>query len=324
MLPPRIRTAIEQHPALLAPLSEQGWGSNWKAFNRTAFDFIARRINRHVTARIVDMPHLLEEHVIIGGDQLNRLMTERQASTVGDLLQALTAMKKPVNWISGKTLQSYWNDGLPKETRLHVLLTYLQVPQEQWEEWKQRQHVKLPIGKPARRNPATALIERYFQGSYFLYYQKTDGSPLLIKAPFRIGPDHRGALMVETITEGHPYRSTSIELRDGILYIHCENQVFDEKENHIFNVGNETDPQVLFGVSNTITVKQKLAVGLRNVLIKQRRAFTAETFREYEIPLTGTPSDEEDQMMVRYFNQQQVNQLQSRHCCTKEVLLASL
>jgi hypothetical protein len=304
-------------------------GTDWKKFSRTIFDFVARHINKIVTQRVLENPQLINEKLIIGKDQLLRIVEEKKLKGEDDFLVWLSNSKRTFNWISGKTLQSYWQQGKPKETKLNVLLVFLGVPRKSWDDWKHSNNKEsyLPITstKTKFKKGNHELIRNYFLGSYFLYYSKSDFTPTIIKAPFTLTEDEQGNILAETITEGHLYRSTLIELREGILYIHCQNLVFNEKENHIFNVGNETNPEVLFGISNTISVKSKLAIGIRNVLIKQKKKFTAETFLEKEISLTQkTKLDVEEATVIDYFKQQQTNLLTSHHCCSLNELKAEI
>lgn len=323
MISLRIKEAIESHPELNEQLMSAGMGLDWKKFNRTVFEFLARRINRKVTAVAITQPDLITSRLIIGKDQLHTLESKESLSDDQSVSNFLLNLRRPINWISGKTLHSYWNKGKAKDTKLNVLLTFLEIPIMDWDDWKKGTRISNPILKQriARKSSNQNLIKNYFLGSYFLYYQKSDNSRNVVKAPFRINEDDRGQIYAETLTEGHPYRSSLIELRDGILYIHCENQAFDEKENHIFNVGNETNPEVLFGVSNTISVKKKLAIGIRNILIKQKNAFSESTFLEKEIPMdTETKLNKEETTVLKYFLQQDVNLMQSEHCCPLSVL----
>ncbi len=324
MIPPKIKEAIEANPELNEQLLANGLGLDWKKFNRTVFEFIARRINRKVTLRAVETPALITEKLILGKDQLQSQLFDKKLAHEDDLALHLGQQKRPFNWVSGKTLHSYWNKGQAKDTKLNVLLVYLEVEQAAWDDWKKLQaqtNLKNLASRLSRKSSQQDLIKNYYQGSYYLYYQKTDNSQNLVKAPFIIALDDRGQVYAETITEGHPYRSHLIEIRDGILYIHCENQLFDEKENHLFNVGNETKPEVLFGVSNTTSVTKKLAIGIRNVLVKQKENFTQETFMETEIPLNATSKNKnEDSVVVRHFLKQRVNLIHSQNCCSLEAL----
>lgn len=325
LLPLKIKEAIEASPELNEQLLASGMGLDWKKFNRTVFDFLARRINKKVTQRVTALPVLVTDRLIIGKDQLQHLLAGHSLNSETQLLSILKEQRRPHAWISGKTLHSYWNKGKAKETKLNVLLAFLEVSIMDWDDWKSSVIPATPkvfATKSVRKtNTHHDLIKNYFLGSYFLYYQKSDNSRNLIKAPFTIEVDERGSLQVKTLTEGHLYRSTLIELRDGILYIHCENQMFDEKENHIFNVGNETNPEVLFGVSNTISVKQKMAIGIRNLLVKQKNPITDATFIEKEIAFdTENRLSKEEQIVLHYFLKQPVNIINSYHCCQLSAL----
>ena len=324
MIPIRIKESIEANPELNEQLLANGLGLDWKKFNRTVFDFIARRINKKVTQAAVDNPSLITEKLILGKDQIQSLLFDKKLNTENDLILFIKNQKRPFIWLSGKTLYSYWNKGQAKNTKLNVLLTFLDVEIADWDDWK-KTHLQSNFKHiPSRSRKIIGpqeLIRNYYQGSYYLYYQKSDGSQALIKAPFIIASDDRGQIYAETLTEGHPYRSNFMEIREGILYIHCENQLFDEKENHIFNVGNETDPEVLFGVSNTISVKKRIAIGIRNVLVKQKEIFNEETFVEKEIPFDYISDiDTEETIILKHFLKQGINLINSQHCCTLSAL----
>ncbi len=323
MIPAKIRQAVQNHPGLNEAIGRAGMETDWEKFNRTQFDFIAHHISKTVTQHALENPQLIDEKIIIGKDQFQRIAEDKKLKEAEDFLLWLSSTKRSFHWISGKTLQSYWLNGQSKETKLNVLLIFLGIPQKFWDDWKIAAGPKSFLPNPANkiRKGNQELIRKYFLGSYFLYYSKSDFSPALVKAPFTLTEGDQGNIMAETITEGHLYRSTLVELREGILYIHCENLVFNEKENHIFNVGNETSPEVLFGISNTISVKSKLAIGIRNVLVKQKKKFTTETFSEKEISLVDASKlDAEESIVKAYFQQQETNLITSRHCCTMEVL----
>lgn len=326
MIPARIKNALEASPELNEQLLAAGMGLDWKKFNRTVFEFLARRINRKVTQVAAVQPSLVSERLIVGKDQLRKLTGEKQLNTEPAVTEFLLNQPRPFSWISGKTLHSYWNKGKAKNSRLNVLLTYLDVSCMEWDDWKSSvvpaaTGIRQPI--VGRKNIHQSLIKNYFLGSYYLYYQKSDSSRNLVKAPFIVRVDERGQVYSQTLTEGHPYHSSSLELRDGILYIHFENQLFDEKENHIFNVGNETNPEVLFGVSNTISVKKKLAIGIRNLLVKQKQQFIETTFVEKEIPFdTEGKLSREEMTVLKYFKQQPNNLINTQSCCPFSVLEA--
>ena len=320
MIPPRIKEAIEANPELNGQLLTSGLGLDWKKFNRTVFEFIARRVNKKVTQHALQNTSLITEKLIIGKDQLQSILFTSKLSNEEAFIDHLSRLKRNFNWVSSKTLYSYWNGGKAKNTKLNVLLTFLDIEIAEWDSWKKIQSSGIFRNTPARLNRRSGpqdLLKNYYLGSYHLYYQKSDNSDTLVKAPFIIGIDERGQIYAETLTEGHPYKSSLIEIRDGILYIHCENQLFDEKENHIFNVGNETNPEVLFGISNTISVKTKLAIGIRNVLVKQQDDFNENTFIEKEIPFSmpGKMNGEET-VVLNYFNEHTTNLINSRYCCS--------
>ena len=324
MIPTRIKDALEASPELNEQLLTSGLGLDWKKFNRTVFEFIARRINKKVTQRALQNPYLITEKLIIGKDQLQSILFNSKLSNDEAFIDYLSRLKRNFNWVSSKTLHSYWNGGEAKNTKLNVLLVFLNIEIAEWDNWKKYQSSGIFRNIPARvsrKSGPQDLLKHYYLGSYYLYYQKTDNSDTLVKAPFVIGVDERGQIYAQTLTEGHPYKSSLIEIRDGILYIHCENQLFDEKENHIFNVGNETSPEVLFGISNTISVKTKLAIGIRNVLVKQHVDFNENTFIEKEIPfLVHGKMNSEETVVVKYFNQHPTNNINSRYCCSLEAL----
>ena len=251
MIPKRIKEAVESKLELHDQLLQAGMGTDWKKFNRTVFEFLARRINRKITQLAVAQPWLVQERLILGKDQFQTLAEKNKLITTDEVKQHLHNLNRPFVWISGKTLHSYWNKGSAKLTKLNALLTYLEVPIGEWEDWKHGVITAASSVRMTKKAGNQNLVKKYFLGSYFLYYQKSDNSSTLIKAPFVIEEGEKGTLSARTITEGHPYKSNLIELREGILYIHLENEVFDDKENHIFNVGNET-------ISPSIVLKEEL------------------------------------------------------------------
>lgn len=319
----KIKSALEATPLLVDVLSDHGIEPNWKKFNRTTFELIAHAINKTVSGKISAAPFLVTERMILGEDQLQNFLFEKHLKDEEALVHFIAAMKRPFHWVSGKTLHSYWNGGKAKATKLNVLLVFLGVDLAEWDTWRSPK-----LGFPAaatqkvgRKSAKNDVLLHYFLGDYYLYYQKSDGSDHLIKAPFTIEKDLHDQITVQTITEGHLYKSSLVELREGILYIHLENQFFNDKENHIFNVGNETNPEVIFGISNTITVKSKLAIGLRNVLIKQKKGFTFPAFEEKELPLSHSEKLEtEENLVLHFFRKQKVNQLNSHTTCSLAVL----
>lgn len=318
MIPKRIKEALEGNAELLDQLQAAGLGHDWKKFNRTVFEFLARRVNRKITQHVANKPALMTERLLLGKDQFQALADKHKLNSPESISRYLGNLSRPFIWISGKTLQSYWSKGSAKETKLNALLVFLDVPVLEWDDWK---HATMALPqKPVKKPANQSLIKKYFLGSYFLYYPKSDNSATLIKAPFVLEETDKG-LQARTITEGHPYISNLIELREGILYIHLENQVFDDKENHIFNVGNETSPEVLFGISNTISVKTRLAIGIHNVLVKQKTAFHEGTFAEKEISLKAPGKlNPEESIIHQYFANNSTSLMLSLPCCPLSAL----
>jgi hypothetical protein len=150
-----------------------------------------------------------------------------------------------------------------------------------------------------------------------LYYQKTDGSKNIIKTPFILKEQENGQIVVKSISEGHRYSGKVMGIRDGCLYINCQNLDFEEIEQYIFNIGLETKPQVLFGVSNTVSVKNRQAVALKNILVKQHTNDPGfENIQEAEIPLTKKYiSQTEEAVIMNYLKQSTNNVITTQHCC---------
>lgn len=318
MIPISIKTGVERDEEIREFLHKNGYGESWTAFTRVVFNGIARRINRRVTQRVMQTPTLVSDHLLVGEDELRSLFFREKLDGIEDLIAYLKTLSphNPHRWISGKSLQSYWNGGRAKDKKLNVLLTFLGAPVADWENWKLSARPVMPASTQTESTPFKTypdgldLIKKYHLGDYFLYYQKTDGSPTIIKAPFSIRTDARGLPIAETITEGQRYRSSKMELRDGVLYIECENLEFNEKENHVFYVGNDTNPEVILGVSSTISVKRKLPIGIRNVLVRQDEPFDKHPFEEKEIPFdAGDRLNEEERIVMAYLKRQPLNLL---------------
>src|SRR5262245_28747485 len=117
MIPPKIKESIEASPELNEQLLANGMGLDWSKFNRTVFEFIARRINKTVTLRAVANPSLITEKLILGKDQVQSQLFENKLPHEDAFIQHLSQQKRPFNWVSGKTLHSYWNKGAAKDTK---------------------------------------------------------------------------------------------------------------------------------------------------------------------------------------------------------------
>lgn len=287
MISPKIKQEIEKSPILQKVVSAGGSGGDWSKFTRTVFERIARRINQKVTKKIITSPFLIKEYLLFGEDEFENILFKHKLSGMDDFVEYLQNLnpQKPYLWISGKTLQAYWNNGNAKDKKLNVLLTFLDVELSQWDNWKNFGNDNKGNQSDVNHNDlhTLQLLKRYYTGNYYRYYQKTDGSPVLIKAPFVIREDAKEVVVIETKTLGHRYKNSSVALRDGALYIDCENLDWNEKESHVFNIGFETNPELIFGVSNTLD-KRGRALAIKNVLVKSQLKYEYSQIQAEEIP----------------------------------------
>ncbi|AYL94493.1 hypothetical protein [Mucilaginibacter celer] len=325
----KIQKAIADHQQILAALKLKGKENNWVNFTRTQFNLVARVINKQISKEVIANPDLVEMGLIIGRQQLNNHLETLRCHNVYDFIKYLGNMGeyRVFNWISGKTLQSYWNGGEAKYVKANALLVFLQVPFNQWDEWQKEtgkstgpyRHslAKAPVIGMGQGKSSMAVIKSYFLGNYFLYYQKTDGSKNVIKTPFVLKESDSGQVIVQSVSEGHRYSGKVIGIRDGCLYINCQNLDFEEMEQYVFNLGLETKPEVLFGVSNTVSVKNRQAVALKNILVKQKSNDPAfESIPEAEIPFSRYyDTDSEEAIIVNYLKQSPNNIITTATCC---------
>lgn len=330
----RIKKAIEGHAGVTAALRGQGRESNWGHFTRTQFNLVARVINKHVSREVVANTDLAGMHLIIGRTQLEKQLSNLRYDNIYDFSRHLGDLREyqVFNWISGKTLQSYWQNGKAKYVKLNVLLVFLQVPFSDWELWqKERNRQTEQYGYSLAKGPASGsglnkssltIIKTYYLGNYFLYYQKTDGSKNIIKTPFILTEHDNGQVIVRSVSEGHRYSGKVMGIRDGCLYINCQNLDFEEMEQYVFNIGLETKPQVLFGVSNTVSVKNRRAVALKNILVKQQTADPGfGNIQEAEIPFSRKYATRtEEALVVGYLKQASNNIIITPSCCNLEEL----
>jgi hypothetical protein len=325
----KIKRSIEQDYLVQNALNPRG-KLDWSSFTRTKFNTIARVINKEISREVIANPELIELNLIIGKQKLEKEMERLRCHSLYEFLKLLGNMSeyRVYNWVSGKTLQSYWQGGDCKFIKVNALLAFLKVPMKDWENWQQDNRVTTQ--KPAI--PATGfsksslqVIKSYYLGNYFLYYQKTDGSKNIIKTPFILKEHESGQVIVKSVSEGHRYSGKVMGIRDGCLYINCQNLDFEEMEQYVFNIGLETKPQVLFGVSNTVSVKTRLAVALRNILVKQKTDDPSfDNIQEAEIPFTRKyPNTTEEAIVVTYLKQFTDNIISTPNCCGLEDLKIS-
>ena len=330
----RVKKAIEGDAGVIAALKGKGRESNWIHFTRTQFNLVARIINKRVSREVIANIDLAGMHLIIGRQQLEKQLLNLRCDNIYDFSRHLGDLREyqVFNWISGKTLQSYWQNGKAKYVKLNVLLVFLQVPFSDWELWqKERNRQTDQYGYSLSRGPASgsglnksslAIIKTYYLGNYFLYYQKTDGSKNIIKTPFILKENENGQIIVKSVSEGHRYSGKVMGIRDGCLYINCQNLDFEEMEQYVFNIGLETKPQVLFGVSNTVSVKNRRAVALKNILVKQQGLDPGfENIQEAEIPFGRKYAMRtEESLVVGHLKQASNNIIITLSCCNLDEL----
>lgn len=330
MISPRIRLELENSPLLKNITGvNNGVDTDWKDYTRTVFERIARRINQITTQKVIDAPYLVKDFILLGQDEFENLSFKFRLKTIDEFIDHLKNMnyQKPYNWISGKTLQSYWNNGNAKDKKLNVLLTFLGVNLQEWDEWKSFkgtpsnhknniQHTKYSDNE----NGTLKLVKKYFTGYYYRYFQKADNSPVLVKAPFIIKEDPHDIVVAETKTVGHRYKSTYMIIRDGALYMEFENKDWNEKETYIFNIGFEINPQVITGVSNTLNRKGQ-AIAIKNVLVKQSENYDYKKSKGIEIPYNQSlDTHSEESKLVSFFKEKGNNVITTFHCYSMEEL----
>ncbi len=330
----KLKKSLELQPDLLQALKSSNRDLNWSKFTRTQFNLVARIINKKITREVMRNPDLVEMNLITGKQHLEKQLFALKCQTIFDFIRYLGNLGeyRVYNWISGKTLQSYWNEGEAKYIKINVLLVFLDIPFADWNLWqKESARGTESYAASLGRNPfsgngnaksSLSLVKAYYLGNYFLYYQKTDGSKNIVKTPFILKEHENGQIVVKSVSEGHRYMGKVIGIKDGCLYINCQNLDFEEMEQYIFNIGLETKPQVLFGVSNTVSVKNRQAVALKNILIKQQQSQpNFDNIPETEIPFSNKyDSKSEESLVVRYFARSGNNIIVTPSCCNLDVL----
>ncbi|ELR68861.1 hypothetical protein C900_05687 [Fulvivirga imtechensis AK7] len=324
MIPKKIRTEIENSSVITNIIGIKSTAHDWQNFTRTTFERIARRINQEVTRKVIDAPFLVKDFLLFGEHEFDNILFKYKLKNIEDFIEHLKGMnhQKPYSWISGKTLQGYWNGGDAKDKKLNVLLTFLGVNLQDWDDWKNHREESVNPATNAssnKLNDTLWLLRKHFVGHYYRYYQKTDNSPVLIKTPFIIREDPKDIVVVETKTMGHQYKSAYMIIRNGALYIECENMDWNEKESYIFNIGFETNAQVMIGVSNTLNRKGQ-AIAIKNVLVKQNQPFDYHTMSGVEVPFEHRfdPSSEEARVVSFFKNGSNI--ITTPYCYTLEEL----
>jgi len=324
----KIKLSIEEHPDIVAALKNKTKSNGWEGFTRTQFNLAAKVINRQISKEVLVNPDLVEMNLIMGKQHLDKQLRSIRAGHIYDFIKYLGGLGeyRVYNWISGKTLQSYWNGGEAKYVKINALAVFLQIPFADWDEWQkapdQKKNTyneriqKLPLPGIGFNRSSLSIVKSYYLGNYFLYYPKTDGSRNVIKTPFILKALDNGQVVVRSVSEGHRYSGKVIGIRDGCLYINCQNLDFEEMEQYVFNIGLETKPQVLFGVSTTVSVRNRRPVALKNILVKQSgEDSNFDNIAETEISFDQLfNADTEEATIVNYFKHTTNNIITTNSC----------
>ncbi|WP_405415730.1 hypothetical protein [Maribacter sp. Asnod1-A12] len=310
---------IEKNEVILKVLSHRTTLTNWQLYTRTHFNIIATEINKIVSEKVLKNPKLISDFLLIGKDKVENIILDYRYGGIDDVLDHLNLDgNKPFNWISGKTLERYWKEEniKPKDLKWNVLLTFLDVPILNWDDWKYSSDLTVETPEPEKLIDNTDQriltrkskvffnnIRNYYLGSYYLYYLKTDNNQQLIKTRFIIKSEN-DEIIVESVSERQTYRSTMVKRMQSNLYISCKNLNWNEEEIFLFNIGLETKPEVIFGVSITLTSKGSIPVAIKNVLIKESSDILAlENTEEKQISLKNynANTDERELAVINYF-----------------------
>ena len=334
LLSTKIKEAIEKNTEIIQLNFNDKSTADWSNFTRTNFNNVAHFINKKITKIVVNQPALVEHYFIIGKLKIEKDILNLRCGTVSGFIKHLNERSEYqiYNWVSGKTLQSYWNDGDAKMVKVNALLVFLQVPLKEWNFWIKEIPASFINEEVATIFPfkindpnhfSFSILKKYYVGNYYLYYQKTDGSDHIIKTPFILKEHKNGQILIHSISEGHRYSGIVMGLKDGCLYINCQNLDFEEMEQYVFNIGLETNPEVLFGVSTTVSVKERLAVALKNVLVKQKtniKGFQEES--EIEISFSKEYKEvSEESIIVGYLKKDAGNIIKTQSCCNLSELI---
>jgi len=322
VLSKKIKTAIQKL------FHTENTMDNWGNFSRTHFNNIALVINKKITKAAINNSDLVAQYLIIGKIKIEKDVLNLNCGSITGFIEHLSKRSEYqiYNWVSGKTLQSYWNNGDAKIVKINALLVFLEVPIMEWNDWikeivrsfvKEETSLIFPFKTHDFNHSSFKIIKKYYVGNYYLYYQKTDGSDNIIKTPFILKEQESGEILVHSISEGHQYTGKVMGLRDGCLYINCQNLDFEEIEQYVFNIGLETNPEVLFGVSTTVSVKDRLGVALKNILVKQKLIlpdFERESESEISFNKYYTSTSEES-TIVNFLKNSSNNIIKTRSCC---------
>ncbi|MGZ3922048.1 MAG: hypothetical protein ACXVC7_17240, partial [Bacteroidia bacterium] len=116
----KLKIAIEEHPDIISALKNKNRENRWEGFTRTQFNLVAKVINKQVSKEVLVNPDLVEMSLIIGKQSLEKQLRSLKSGHIYDFIKYLNALGdyRVFNWISGKTLQSYWNGGDAKYVKV--------------------------------------------------------------------------------------------------------------------------------------------------------------------------------------------------------------
>jgi hypothetical protein len=339
MITTKVLNAIEADKDIIILLSKRTAKSDWNTFTRTIFNLIAKLINQKVTGKVIENPHLLSENLLFGEHKFEMLLSELKLNNSLELLDYIKdkELNKPFNWVSGKTLQSYWSGGSPKELKINVLLVFLGIPINEWDDWKHSDMLddtvknsleskKTPEGYFNFNNSKTVkdhflkCISNYYLGSYYLYYLKSDKQRKVVKAPFIIYEDEQGEILYKTINEGQRYVSYPAQKMANALCFMGKNLDWEEiNEMHLINIGMETNPEVLFGVSITMSKYGGFPMALKNILIHQSKDIHfLDDVKEKEFYSDHPIEEEQDALALNYFKKNEAQIMFAEFGCSLE------
>lgn len=334
LLSTKIKKEIENNTEIIKLHFNDKNKADWSSFTRTNFNNIARVINSKITKAVISKPDLVAHYFVIGKLKMEKDILNLRCGSISGFIQHLNDRSEYqiYNWVSGKTLQSYWNEGDAKIVKVNSLLVFLQVPLKDWNHWikeipassvNEEILTSFPFKIFDNNHASFSILKKYYLGNYYLYYQKTDGSDHIVKTPFILKEHTNGQILMHSISEGHRYIGMVMGLKDGCLYINCQNLDFEEMEQYVFNIGLETNPEVLFGVSTTVSVKERLGVALKNVLVKQKRNIKGfEKESEIEIPFNKKyVAISEESVIVNYLKNSTGNIIKTQSCCNLSELV---
>lgn len=320
MIPSRIKIGIEKSPQIsdiVGLNGSMGNTQNWSGFSRTVFERIAKKINQEVTAKVLEKPKLAYDFVLFGEDELKSILFKQSLENIEEFIVWLKSLSvhAPYTWISGKTLESYWNNGRAKFKKLNVLLVFLGTHENEWDDWKFKSDDEQPnTPSPISQNKSGSMgiIKKHFIGQYFRYYQKYIGRPSMIKAPVVLEEMSSGEIIAKTKTVGHNYQSSHLSIRNGVLYFDFENLDWDDRESHIYNVGLETHAKMLVGVSNSLNRRGE-ATALRNILLRQEVPYDYSICEVREIDFDEKNVSKEDKQVIEFLKKSTNNIITTGH-----------